>query len=666
MGFDLFRQTALGISPLLAVCADAKMHAELSRGVAADESEEGGEKRDVQILQLLLQHCETLDLQAADKQAVSLLPPPHQLSSQLQTGDSRKKVEGKETREEESKKQGLLSFRRLLLEARTHKLLGSSSALHLAASGGKARVCRQLLAAGAPLGAPNAELATPLHLACIAGDQQTVKVLADRGSNLDALTERGETPLMMAAYNLHAEVCAELLERGAAADLISKVEGLSVLHAAAAGVLRQVSVQFRELTWEVDDGLALALSGFSSEARKLCIYTKANSYIVQKAMVDLRLPSATPISADCFLFPEVLIQRAVRGQQVLLHLLSHCPSELYTHKSRRGLSPAELLLGMWDAFAARRRDFLHVSDLQLHGQTEEERTEAAANWEFVLHQIQLLKDMLTPPRRLSSTDRKCTGTPRGQDLERRNREELLAEAPWLFPDLVRQSKTNAKAAAQGVAAAALESQQQAAATSSSLLPVSAPQTTSGGGPPARSNELQGASSKADSKSSQQPVGGPPAAQGPSPGGPTPPSASEEKVPPPSGKAAFLSGTGGPPAAPAKGPPPPGKGAPPSTKGAPSSAKGLPPSGTRGPPPPKGPPPSAKGPPSSSKGAPSSKEGPPRSTQGAPPSAKGPPASPKGPPPPLATSHKVSAGAPKGMAPKGPPPSAGSKPPPKTP
>lgn len=422
-------------------------------------------KREAVILGLLLQHCNALD-SAQDQQQQS-----HSKRSVVESsGDRAHKPKtaatvpegGKDAQDQFpaaaatgfslQKEENLLgvSYRKRLLSACTHKLLGNSFALHLAAACGKSQLCRQLLAAGCQVEVLNLEGATPLHLACISGDTEAVRVLLDCGAAVNASTLRGETPLLLAAYHLHREVCLLLLRRGADPSIITRVEGFSVLHAVAAGVTRQISMYFRALSCE-GDGTAAALAGLNETSLQLGTYTKANSYISNETFVDLRFPSAAPENPEIFLFPGVMLERTRKAHEVLHVLIHHCPTGLFALRSRKGFSPAELLLGTWDGFMVKRERMLGLGDLQLEGQTRDEKMNNDGGWDFVLQQIFELRDTLC--LRSAAFIPKPGGSelidsPRPGELAKKNEQRLVAEAPWLFPDIVRRTVLSSEGSIQ--------------------------------------------------------------------------------------------------------------------------------------------------------------------------------------------------------------------------
>ncbi|CDJ36602.1 ankyrin repeat-containing protein, conserved, putative [Eimeria mitis] len=452
MGYDLFAQNSLGMTPLLVMCATrgscllsgekgkfagclasesaaAAAAAAASSSAAADAEET--EKSRLVILRLMLQHCDALDSREAAVDRHRVVDKRQSLSpSQVSSG----------TQEETKQAQGtgagpLGPSRRRLLFSSTHRLLARSQALHFAASNGKTRLCRQLLAAGADVQALNMEGAMPLHLACVAGALETVKLLLERGAPINATTAAGETPLLLAAYWLQEDVMALLLQRGADPAVVARVEGLTVLHAVAAGVLRQTRPLFRGLAWE-GDLAAVTLEGFSAETVARGTYTRGGcNASCPDTLIDLRLPSPTADDSDLLVFPGELMQRVQKAQGMLLSLSPHCNHCAYTRRTRRGFTPAELLLRSWEDFEARRNELLKLGDLRLAPLTSEEKVQLEERWRFVLHQIYVLRDLLSP-HHLGETEGGNCGdeTPRPEQIRENERQKMINAAPWLFND----------------------------------------------------------------------------------------------------------------------------------------------------------------------------------------------------------------------------------------
>ncbi|OEH76197.1 ankyrin repeat-containing protein [Cyclospora cayetanensis] len=448
MGFDLFHETALGVTALLAMAGSGTkpyefspealgMHENLIAVQQMTSAEDAASGREAAILRHLLQRCELLERkEVAATSWPGLKSPkrsPHRPERSSAAADA--SLDGGEP--------VALSHRSRLLNATTHKLLGRSSALHLAASQGKEQLCKQLLAAGALIAALNSEAATALHLACSSGHVATVQALLDCRAPVDATTLRGETPLMLAAYNLHTEICRLLLKHGADPDQVSRAEGFSVLHAVSTGVTRQATHYFRGLAWEGDRACA-ALSGLSVQSKHLGFYVKDSTYISQETLVDVRLPAACPESSELFFFPKTMLERTRKAQEILLLLTRHCTYDMYRLQSNRGFAPADLLLSTWDAFVTRKERLLQVNDLQLEGQTREEAKATNEGWQFVLHQIFVIRDMLKPellPQGPSTRMHQRFDTPRPEELQQRNKEKMVGDAPWLFSELIASGAT---------------------------------------------------------------------------------------------------------------------------------------------------------------------------------------------------------------------------------
>ncbi|CDJ63753.1 hypothetical protein, conserved [Eimeria necatrix] len=444
MGFDVFHATALGVTPLLSLCGATRPSYDSRDSLETSYDAEGhfgvvcnAARKEAEILRLLLLHCDELDrryfrrpkpvLLGGNAVEISSEPLGHEEHSQASRRGETQDV--KCTR---------LESRTRLLNACTHWLLSSSFAVHFAASKGKTKLCRQLLAAGCSIDALNYESATALHIACIEGHLGTAGLLLDHGANIDATTHRGESPLLLGAYKLHKDVCALLLERGADPSLVTRTEKLSVLHAVAAGVTRQVSMTFKGASWD-RDGVTAALAGLGSNSDGLGIHWKTNSYAAVEAEVDLRLPSATPDSLDLFFSPKIMISRTAKAQELLLVFIKYCPSQLYRQHSRNGFTPANLLQRMWDDFVAKRARLLQINSLQLAGQTEDEKADALGGWEFLSHRMIVLKDLLSArlaPFSPVSGVAEYSSTPRVEDLEKQQKEQLAADAPWLFQKLL--------------------------------------------------------------------------------------------------------------------------------------------------------------------------------------------------------------------------------------
>ncbi|KAL8437789.1 hypothetical protein ACSSS7_000670 [Eimeria intestinalis] len=432
MGYDLFAPSHLGMTPLLVMCASqhqSLLTLEKPRSRSpGDATAPNREEAQLRILRLMLQHCDALDAKETNraKHAVKLRSASS-LSTKEEPEPGNSTVRG-----------SLRLSRRRLLFVASHRFLGKSHALHFAASSGKARLCRQLLAAGSVVGVLNAENATPLHLACMAGSAETVRTLLDRGADANAAASRGETPLVLAAYWLHADIGALLLERGADCNVVTKAEGLTVLHAIAAGVLRHTRALFRGLAWEGDPA-AIALEGLSVESSAKCIYPRKGSGLIpEDALIDTRLPSSCQEDNELFLFPGELLDRMRRAKRLLLTLLPHCEAYTYTHHARSGLSAAELLIHSWESFCSKRNRLLQRGDLRFASLAPDARREVEEQWHFAAHEIYVLGDMLKNQENLTSGAYRSMHrlTPRGSALEEAQHQQLLAAAPWYFPEEV--------------------------------------------------------------------------------------------------------------------------------------------------------------------------------------------------------------------------------------
>lgn len=449
MGYDLFAPSHLGMTPLLVMCAakesrpSSDQSAPSSRcpvSPAATETEEAKLK----ILRLMLQHCDALDAHDINKLARSRAIGKARTRSSAPSPGDPQKADGPISKTKEgslSVHDQLQPSRRRLLFATAHRFLGQSHALHFAASNGKARLCRQLLAAGSVAGVHNAESATPLHLACMSGSVETVKVLLDNGADVNATTLRGETPLVLAVYWMHEEVASVLLERGADCDVVTRAEGMTVLHAVAAGVLRQTRALFRGLAWE-GDPVAARLEGLSEESAARGTYTRGGMVVnTADTFIDLRLPSSSPEDSDLFLFPKELLSRLAKAQRLVLALMPRCQSTTYTRPARNGLAPSDLLIHSWENFQSKRNQLLKYGNLRFAPLTPEERGNVEEHWHFAVHQIYVLRDMLRPAQFMviEATNNRGDATPREADLKERKHQQLLSEAPWYFPEEVRQA-----------------------------------------------------------------------------------------------------------------------------------------------------------------------------------------------------------------------------------
>ncbi|CDI86295.1 ankyrin repeat-containing protein, conserved, putative [Eimeria praecox] len=456
MGYNLFAQCPLGMTPLLVMCASRASHlpsgrkgtvarcvpsaaaAAAATAVAETEMEKATETARLTIFRLMLQHCDSLDAHEAllDRHRPLEKRQSPSPSSSTSTGTEEETATSQDTA---AKPKGpvLGPSRRRLLFASAHRLLGRSQALHFAASNNKTRLCRQMLAAGAEVEALNIEGATPLHLACVSGALDTVKLLVERGADINAPTLAGETPLLLAGYWLRGDILSWLLQKGANPKAVTRAEGLTVLHAVAAGVLRQTRPLFRGLAWEGDPA-AITLEGVSAEAVARGTYTRGGVHPEsQDALIDLRFPSATSENSEMLVFPEELMERVQKAHNILLSLVPHCDPCTYTRRTRRGFTAADLLLHSWEDFEGRRNGMLKVGDLRLAPLTTEEKQQLEERWHFVLHKIYILRDLLRP-QALEGTEGDTRGdcTPRPEQMKEAEHQKMLAVAPWLFPDEV--------------------------------------------------------------------------------------------------------------------------------------------------------------------------------------------------------------------------------------
>ena len=108
-----------------------------------------------------------------------------------------------------------------------------STALHIVASTGSARLCRLLLTAGPPLNARESHGATPLSIACQNGHTEVAKLLIDAGADVNAPRLDGVTPLFIAAQEGHTETVTELLAGGADTAWSRPDSGATALYIAA-------------------------------------------------------------------------------------------------------------------------------------------------------------------------------------------------------------------------------------------------------------------------------------------------------------------------------------------------------------------------------------------------------------------------------------------------
>ncbi|MFC5322045.1 ankyrin repeat domain-containing protein [Bradyrhizobium oligotrophicum] len=117
---------------------------------------------------------------------------------------------------------------------------------------GNVAVIRELLAAGAAIGAKNADGNNALWLACVGQHLDVVDVLAEAGIDIDNRNDNGATALMYASSSGKAEVVAHLLARGAdistetldgfsALDMAASLECLTLLRHAAKAAAQTAS-----------------------------------------------------------------------------------------------------------------------------------------------------------------------------------------------------------------------------------------------------------------------------------------------------------------------------------------------------------------------------------------------------------------------------------------
>ncbi len=111
------------------------------------------------------------------------------------------------------------------LEEIDHHLYAGDTALHIAAAAYEAGVARELVKAGAEVGAANRRGAQPLHYAvdgipgCArwnpAAQRDTVRFLIELGADANAVDKNGTTPLHRAVRNRCATAVEALLALGA-------------------------------------------------------------------------------------------------------------------------------------------------------------------------------------------------------------------------------------------------------------------------------------------------------------------------------------------------------------------------------------------------------------------------------------------------------------------
>jgi uncharacterized protein len=132
-------------------------------------------------------------------------------------------------------------------EARLAAALASGAALHGRDSHGRtplhvatfARqrgVIRQLVAAGADLGALEADRYDAVTIAAVADDEATLAVLLSLGASAKLITSRYDgTALIAAAHLGHAGVVRQLIEAGAPLDHVNNLHWTAVIEAIVLG-----------------------------------------------------------------------------------------------------------------------------------------------------------------------------------------------------------------------------------------------------------------------------------------------------------------------------------------------------------------------------------------------------------------------------------------------
>lgn len=108
----------------------------------------------------------------------------------------------------------------------------SYTALHFAATLGRAEGVAELAKAGANIEARASVGVTPLQLACAKGHLEAASVLLDRGAQIEAVDDAGWTPLHWAAREGQTELVRLLLQRKASVNA-SAGDGFTPLHMAA-------------------------------------------------------------------------------------------------------------------------------------------------------------------------------------------------------------------------------------------------------------------------------------------------------------------------------------------------------------------------------------------------------------------------------------------------
>lgn len=106
--------------------------------------------------------------------------------------------------------------------------------LHEAVYAGDVQQVRQLIAAGADVGAPNQFGATPMALAAVVADPAMLQVLLKAGADADSPNAEGETALMVVARTGNVEAAKLLLKSGANLQAREQWGGQTALMWAAA------------------------------------------------------------------------------------------------------------------------------------------------------------------------------------------------------------------------------------------------------------------------------------------------------------------------------------------------------------------------------------------------------------------------------------------------
>ncbi|XP_018603108.1 ankyrin repeat and SOCS box protein 13a.1 [Scleropages formosus] len=106
------------------------------------------------------------------------------------------------------------------------------TALHEAASQGRALQLKQLIDGGASVNIVTVDNITPLHDACIKGQLQCVRLLLDAGAQVDIRTIHGSTPLCYACAAGSPECAKLLLDHGATVNPSLTALTASPLHEA--------------------------------------------------------------------------------------------------------------------------------------------------------------------------------------------------------------------------------------------------------------------------------------------------------------------------------------------------------------------------------------------------------------------------------------------------